>query len=108
MSFQAMTWAVKQPLQCHEKIVLLMLANYADEKGKCFPSMKRLALECGLSLSQTRKSMAKLEEWKLVRRYGRIRSYGQTSNTFVLNLTRQTPTPIERPPTPIECHNQSH
>jgi len=106
MSFQAMAWAVKQPLPCQEKIALLMLANYADEKGKCFPSMKVLASDCGLSLAQTRKCIVQLEQMKLVRRQMRIRAYGQTSNIFALDLS-QTPTPIERPPTPIERHNQS-
>ena len=84
MSFQAMTWAIKHQLPCQEKMVLLMLANYADQSGHCFPSMGKLAIECGLPLSTTRKCVAKLEEAKLLRRYKRIRSYGQTSNTYVL------------------------
>ena len=87
MSFQAMAWAIKHPLQCQEKMVLLMLANYADQSGRCFPSIGTLATECGLSMSQTRKCIAKLEEAKLVRRYKRIRSYGQTSNTFILAVS---------------------
>jgi len=86
MSFQAMAWAVKQRLTCQEKMVLLMLANYADQAGRCYPSMKVLSEECGLSLAQTRKCIAKLEEAKLVRRYKRIRSYGQTSNSFILAI----------------------
>ena len=86
MSFQAMAWAIKQPLSCQEKMVLLLLANYADQAGRCFPSMGVLAKECGLPLSSTRKCVAKLEQAKLVRRYKRIRSYGQTSNTFILAM----------------------
>jgi len=105
MSFQAMAWAVKHKLPCQEKMVLLILCNYADQSGRCYPSMKTLADECGLSLSQTRKCLARLEEDKLVRRYKRIRSYGQTSNSFILAIN--TPAPIERPPAPIERHNQS-
>jgi hypothetical protein len=33
-------------------MVLLMLANYADQAGRCYPSMKVLSEECGLSLAQ--------------------------------------------------------
>lgn len=86
MSFQAMAWAATHKLPCQEKMVLLMLSNYADQSGRCFPSMKVLAEECGLSLAQTRKCVSKLEEAKLVRRYKRIRSYGQTSNSFILAI----------------------
>ena len=87
MSFQAMAWAIKHKLVCQEKMVLLMLANYADQSGRCFPAMGTLAAECGLPLSTTRKCVAKLEEAKLLRRYKRIRSYGQTSNTFILAVS---------------------
>ena len=86
MSFQAMSWAVKHKLPCQEKMVLLMLSNYADQAGKCFPSMGVLSEECGLSMAQTRKCIKKLEEAKLVRRFKRIRSYGQTSNSFILAI----------------------
>jgi len=86
MSFQAMDWAAKQPLPCNQKMVLLMLANYTDLQGKSYPSMSALALQCGLSMSQTRKCIVELEKLKLVRRYKRVRSYGQTSNTFILAI----------------------
>lgn len=48
MSFQAMAWAVKQKLPTRDKFVLLMLANYANEIGKCWPSFNRLAEDTGL------------------------------------------------------------
>jgi hypothetical protein len=88
MSFQAMTWAIKKELPCQQKMVLLMLANYADAQGKSYPSMGVLSKNCGLSMSQTRKSVVELEKLKLLRRYKRIRSYGQTSNTFTLSLEK--------------------
>jgi DNA-binding Lrp family transcriptional regulator len=64
--------------------------------------MKVLSEECGLSLAQTRKCIAKLEEAKLVRRYKRIRSYGQTSNIFALDLSLTLPA-AKSPPALIEC-----
>ena len=113
MSFQAMAWAIKQPLPCQEKMVLLVLANYADDKATCYPSMSRLSSDCGMSVPQVRKCVAKLEKKELVRRYMRMRSYGQTSNIFAMDLSltlpaaSATPNPIDRPPNPIEGHIQS-
>jgi DNA-binding MarR family transcriptional regulator len=87
MSFQAMAWAIKQPLQTYDKMVLLMLSNYADSQGKCWPSLGKLAEECGMSQSQVRKCVAKLEKLGMVRRQMQMRTYGQTSNMYHLNLT---------------------
>ena len=42
MSFQAMAAAIPLRLPTNDKFVLLMLANYADENGKCWPSIDRL------------------------------------------------------------------
>lgn len=91
MSFQAMAWAIKQPLPCQEKMVLLVLANYADDMATCYPSMGRLSADCGLSISQVRKCVAKLEKNLLVRRHMRIKSYGQTSNVFAMDLSLTLP-----------------
>jgi len=49
MSFQAMAWAVKQKLPSREKFILIMLANYADENGTCWPSNGRLCDDTGMS-----------------------------------------------------------
>lgn len=86
MSFQAMAWAADKNLPCNQKMVLLMLANYADAQGRSYPSMPILSVQCGLSMSQTRKCVVELEKLKLVRRYKRVRSYGQTSNSFILAI----------------------
>lgn len=52
MSFQAMAWAVKQKVgNATGKAILLMLANYADERGECFPSQETLAGECECSIA---------------------------------------------------------
>lgn len=61
MSFQAMTWAVEQRLPARDKIVLMMLANRTNhETGLCFPSMRRLADECGLSETTTKEAIKAL------------------------------------------------
>ncbi len=62
MSFQAMTWATEQDLKANEKIVLVMLANRCNhDTGRCDPAHKRLARECGMSLSTLKRCIEKLE-----------------------------------------------
>ncbi len=62
MSFQAMTWATEQDLKANEKIVLVMLANRCNhDTGRCDPAHKRLAKECGMSLSTLKRCIDKLE-----------------------------------------------
>jgi Helix-turn-helix domain len=63
MSWQATTWAMNQKVgNAGRKLLLLALANYADEKGFCWPSQGRLAVDTEASLDtiqrQTRKLVA--------------------------------------------------
>jgi hypothetical protein len=51
MSFEAMTWTLKQDdVLGNEKWVLFMLAyrDNPDEPHGCFPSMRRIAKDCGI------------------------------------------------------------
>ena len=111
MSYRALRWAAKQSLPAHEKLVLFMLADMADLQEKCWPSVPKLMEVCNLSRAQVQKCRKRLEERGLVRKEGRIRSYGNTSNMYYLNLSEafvgedDTPPPIEAPPPPIEAHN---
>lgn len=58
-----MTWAVEQDLKTNEKMVLVMLANCSNHHtGQCNPSHKRLAKECGMSISTLKRCIDKLEE----------------------------------------------
>lgn len=63
MSFQAMAWAVEQELKTTEKMVLVMLANRCNhDTGRCDPSHKRLAKECGMSVSTLKRCIERLAE----------------------------------------------
>ena len=45
MSFTALAWASKQKTgNGTTKLILLCLANYADDKNSCFPSFKTICL----------------------------------------------------------------
>lgn len=62
MSFEAMSWAVKQRLPATQKIVLLMLADRINkDTGTCHPSVTRLAEDCGLSERAARNALRDLE-----------------------------------------------
>ncbi len=67
MSFEAMSWAVKQKLPALHKIVLLMLADRTNkDTGRCDPSITRLADDCGMSERSTRNAIRELEKLGLI------------------------------------------
>jgi hypothetical protein len=85
MSFQAMAWAIKQPLnRSCEKFLLVMLANYSDNEGILYPSVERLTQD----LSQDRKTVVKnlkgLVELGLLADTGR--RIGKTKSIIVYQL----------------------
>ena len=62
MSFQAMTWALRQKLPTNQKFVLLMVANYAsNERGDCYPSIGRLADDTSLSKDSVMRAITAVE-----------------------------------------------
>lgn len=104
MSFNAMSWAAGLKLKCYEKLVLLVLANRANPaNNSCFPSMSKLAQDCGMSAVQARRAVASLEKKGLLQRTAQIKSYGQTANMFTL-FVGKTPDLLDRPPDLIDRH----
>lgn len=62
MSFQAMAEAVKAPLAGNDKLIFILLANYADDKNICWPSQATLAKESGLSDRSVRNITIRMEK----------------------------------------------
>lgn len=94
MSFQAMTWAVDQELKTNEKMVLVMLANCSNHHtGQCNPSHKRLAKECGMSISTLKRCIEKLEEAGFLTIQHREQDGVSLPNQYHLNIgfTPETP-----------------
>ena len=78
MSFEATKWAWQQKLKASPKIILLSLAERANEKNMCFPSGKRLMDDTGLDRKTVLKYIQYLEEIELVlvtRRAGNNHQY---------------------------------
>jgi DNA-binding MarR family transcriptional regulator len=85
MSFQAMAWALKQPAKTNEKFLLIVIANYADERGHAWPSVERLAVDTGMSRATIKRCLKKLEDGKFLSRHKRVKGRLQTSNLYALN-----------------------
>jgi hypothetical protein len=61
MSWQATAWAVNQKVGSPvRKLLLLVLSNYADAGGKCWPSQGLLAEQTGMSLDTIQRQTKKL------------------------------------------------
>lgn len=84
MSFKAMTWALEQNVGSPVgKLLLVMIANYADQDGTCFPSQKTLAEECEVTDRTVRDWLAKFEETSLISRTERRRKDGYRTSDLI-------------------------
>ncbi|MCI7456353.1 helix-turn-helix domain-containing protein [Actinomyces urogenitalis] len=108
MSFQATHWAIHEVHGVPNKLVLVVMAEYADENGECFPSQDRLARDTDLSVSTVRRTIRTYEALGLVtsiKRYvmSEDGSKVRTSNLYRLAVGAQpaattTPEPVDNPP----------
>ena len=91
MSWQAQAWAMKQTVGGPAgKLILLALANYADDAGSCFPSVARLAVECECTKRTVFTWLETLEKMGLISRENRSRDNGSNSTsryTLALEIT---------------------
>ena len=68
MSFEAMRWASEQQAGASiNKLLLLLLGNYADQNYECFPSIGKLAKMAEASESTIRRSLRDLEARGLIK-----------------------------------------
>ena len=88
MSFEAMTWAVRQsPTNSGQKLVLLLLANHANgHTGQCNPSQNLLAEECCMGLTTLRRHLTDLEELGLIQIEHKYSDNLKRPNQYVLNI----------------------
>src|SRR5712691_565650 len=87
MSLRVMTWAWTVRLQPTSKIVLLALADEANDSGFCFPSHQHLAQKCELGERTVRrmiKLLAARNYLSIERRFNKNRSC--TSNGYRLAM----------------------
>lgn len=66
MSVDATRWAWSQQITATQKLVLLSLADRADENNLCYPSTKRLESDTGLYRETIFEAIKKMEEMHLL------------------------------------------
>ena len=113
MTWSALAWASKQKTgSSNNKLVLLMLANYADEQNKCFPSFKKLCEMTELSRATIIRSINNLELSGFVIREERYSEFEggnrQTSNQYTLQVGYQTDTHESQSETPPSITVRPH
>jgi len=87
MSVRAMAWAWRQQLSGPEKLVLMALADHADEDGICWPGNAHIARKCNLSQRSVQRHIKNLIDNGFMTAHRRYRDTGgQTSNRYVLNV----------------------
>lgn len=87
MSVRVSAWAWKQPLGGSDKLVLLALADQANDAGCCWPWQSTLAGKCGISERTLQTRLASLELGGYIARERRHRSDGaRTSDLYTLKL----------------------
>jgi hypothetical protein len=78
MSFRATAWAIEQKTGSpHSKLILLLLANRADENGICWPSQINLAAQSEQSADTIQRHLERLEEGQFIRRARNRRTRGR-------------------------------
>jgi hypothetical protein len=78
MSWQAIAWSIRQTTgSARRKLLLLALANYADENGVCWPSQETLGRDTEQSLDTVQRQLASLEKLKLLTRERMPKRRGQ-------------------------------
>jgi hypothetical protein len=100
MSIELLNKALKvQNLSPTKKLILLILANYADENGSCYPSHQHLAKLCGLKTTKSIKSAIKeFESLGFLKKQNRkLKNGGNTSNRYIFNFDENNPRVLEEP-----------
>lgn len=83
-----MNWAWEQPLPPVPKLVLMALADNADDHGYCWPKMKTIAAKCSTSERTVQRTIKTLLAAGLLRKDARFDTSGrQVSNGYTLALT---------------------
>ncbi len=105
MSNEAITWAWKQQVAPREKLILICLADAAnDEDWQCWPSQRHIAAKTSYSIATVKRSLKELEEAGHINRTHRLRHDGtRTSDVYTLAVSRAQPdTTVQPDTTPVQ------
>ena len=87
MSWKALEWAIAiEASTPTERVVLMLLANRADESFTCYPSIRKLVAESCAARSTVMKTLRSLEDDGLIVRVAQHHESGaRRSNRYLLN-----------------------
>jgi hypothetical protein len=107
MSVKVMGWALEQVVgNATRKLILLGLADHADDRGVCYPSVATLARYAETSERTVQRNLSALEEDGFIRRGVRTRENGsQTSNQFSVVVPWFSQVSPGDKLTPPRCHS---
>lgn len=82
-----MNWAWEQRLPPASKLVLMAIADVADDEGYCFPRVRTIAARCGVSERTVQRTLKTFENGELLAVTPRFTVDGrQTSNGYRLSM----------------------
>ncbi|MFS1538860.1 MAG: helix-turn-helix domain-containing protein [Candidatus Phlomobacter fragariae] len=94
MSMTLMAQAMKMKVgSTARKLVLLKLADNANDKGECFPSYQHIADQCEMSRRSVINHIDALCEQGLIKKIYRNGEKGNSSNFYILNLSGEKSAP---------------
>lgn len=82
---KAMNIKLGNPLR---KLVLLKLADNANDNGECFPSYQHIADQCEISKRSAMNRINDLIEMGFISKKARFNKDGSSSNLYVLHLEK--------------------
>ena len=87
MSFKAMAWASKQKTgNSTRKLILLLLADRANDEGFCWPSMSTVAEDCELTREAVSRNIKVLEKKGFLKIVRRKKDGVNLPNQYYLNM----------------------
>jgi uncharacterized phage protein (TIGR02220 family) len=100
MSVSTMAWAWKQKCTPTEKLILLALADHANDDGRCWPGMERVAQKTGFTRRAVVKSVKSLQAKGILRVTNRAVGGLKKSNVYTLIVDDENASP--------RCERGSH
>ena len=85
----------EEHLSHREKTVYIYLRDRANASGVCWPGIKTIAGELGLSPRTVQRALADLEHRQLIEKRQRHRANGLTSNLYRLTAAKKSQSPAK-------------
>jgi hypothetical protein len=108
MSIKAMNWAWEQKLPPSSKLILMAIADAADEEGDCWPKVKTIAKKCGVSDRTVQRILKEFITNGLISvtpRFSQDRR--QVSNNYRLNPQNSYPDNLSPPLAPRSLRDEA-